>query len=100
MSTCGTCMPWSVKVVASRARTLILSAVKPNRFWFSTCSGVSLIQVTVASATRDLGGGGGLRGRGPGEQSRAQEQKREDQTPGLASHGNAYWRTKVKSVSS
>src|SRR2546425_2054482 len=51
-------------------------------------------------APRDLGGGGRLRGRNLGEQSRAQYHKSEDQTPGLACQGNVYWRTKVKSVSS
>src|SRR2546427_12427501 len=51
-------------------------------------------------APRELGGGGSLRGRGLGEQSRAQEQQREDQTPGLASQAHPYWRAKVRSVSS
>ena len=40
---CGTCIPWSVNVVAIFARTLMLSDVNPNRFWSSTCSGVSLM---------------------------------------------------------
>ena len=55
MRSCGTCMPWSVKVVANRARTLMLSAVNPNRFWLSSCAGVSLIHVTVVSAIRSIG---------------------------------------------
>ena len=44
-----------MKVVTNRARTLMLSAANPKRFCASTSSGVSLIQVTVASATRSTG---------------------------------------------
>ena len=43
IKSCGTCIPWSVNVVAIFARTLMLSDVNPNRFWASTCSGVSLM---------------------------------------------------------
>src|SRR5438128_1627178 len=44
-------MPCSVKVAVHLAFTFRLSPVKPKRFWDSTCSGVSLMYVTVASAT-------------------------------------------------
>src|SRR2546422_1010590 len=52
---CGTCMPWAVKVEFSLAFTLTLSLVKPKRFCCSTCSGESLMYITVASATVSVG---------------------------------------------
>src|SRR5258708_33680161 len=55
MKICGSGMAWSANVVANFARTLRLSAAKANRFCASTCSGVSLIRVTVPSATRCTG---------------------------------------------
>src|SRR5947207_2685866 len=48
---CGTWMPWAVKVEFSLAFTLTLSLVKPKRFCCSTCSGESLMYITVASPT-------------------------------------------------